>query len=251
MIARLFLIIYTLTGEFPIKAAQIALPLSFDRQFSFDNYFSQQGDLVIANLKALITGKGESMIGLWGKSDSGKTHLINACAHFARQRGTSFQLYDGTELAQCDANNFENLVTCQVLAVDNLDALCGIQKWEEKFYQIINSSKNEGSHLIFTLSENPSYLDCRLADFQSRLSWGLLLQLQMTGDTDIGDVIKLRAGLLGIELSKEVIAYLLAHYSRQLSTQIEILRVLDRASLSAQKKITIPMIKQTLADYPT
>jgi DnaA family protein len=240
-----------LIGGFPIKAAQIALPLSFDRQFSFDNYFSQQGELIIANLKALITAKGESMIGLWGKSDSGKTHLINACAHFSRQRGTSFQLYDGSELAQCDADSFENLATCQVLAVDNLDVLCGIQKWEEKFYQIINSSKNEGSKLIFTLSENPSYLDCRLADFQSRLSWGLLLQLQLTGDTDIGDVIKLRAGLLGIELSKEVIAYLLVHYSRQLSTQIEILRVLDRASLSAQKKITIPLIKQTLADYPS
>ena len=205
--------------------------------------------MIIANLKALIAGKGESMIGLWGGSDSGKTHLINACAHFARQQGISFQLYDGTELAQYDADNFEELETCQVLAVDNLDALCGIRKWEEKFYRIINISKDEGLNLIFTLSANPSYLDCCLADFQSRLSWGLLLQLQMTGETDIGNVIKLRAGLLGIELSKEVIVYLLSHYSRQLSAQIEILRVLDRASLSAQKKITIPLIKQALVDY--
>jgi DnaA family protein len=205
--------------------------------------------LIIANLKALIACNGESMIGLWGGSDSGKTHLVNACAHFARLQGVSFQLYDGTELAQYDAGNFEILETCQVLAVDNLDALCGIQKWEEKFYQIINISKNNGLNLIFTLSANPSHLECQLADFQSRLSWGLLLQLQMTGETDIGNIIKLRAGLLGIELSKEVIAYLLAHYSRQLSTQIEILHALDRASLSAQKRITIPLIKQTLAEY--
>ena len=243
------LTIYTLIEEFLIKAAQIALPLSFDRQFSFDNYFSQQGKLIMANLKALIACNGESMIGLWGKPDSGKTHLVNACAHFAHQRGISFQLYDGTELAGCDADDFDDLETCQVLAVDNLDALCGIQKWEEKFYRIINISKNGGLSLIFTLSANPSYLDCRLADFQSRLSWGLLLHLQITGETEIAEVIKLRASLLGIELSKEAIAYLLAHYSRHLSVQIEILRVLDRASLSAQKKITVPLIKQTLVDY--
>ena len=205
--------------------------------------------MIIANLKALITRKEESMIGLWGGSDSGKTHLINASAHFARQQGISFQLYDGVELAQYDADNFEELENCHILAVDNLDALCGIQKWEEKFYQIINISKSEELSLIFTLSSNPSYLDCRLADFQSRLYWGLLLQLQITGEQDVGDIIKLRAGLLGIDLSKEVVAYLLAHYSRQLSSQLEILRVLDRASLSAQKKITIPLIKQTLADY--
>ncbi len=232
----------------PIKAAQIALPLSFDRQFSFDNYFSQRNQLIVDNLKTLIAGQGESMIGLWGASDSGKTHLINACAHYARQQGISFQLYDGKELALYDADNFDNLETCVVLAVDNLDALCGFQDWEEKFYRIINSSKIERLKLIFTLSENPSFLKCRLADFQSRLSWGLLLQLPATGETDIGKVIRLRAGLLGIDLSKEVIAYLLVHYSRQLSAQIEILRTLDRASLSAQKKITIPLIKQALAD---
>ena len=249
MTARLSSIIYTLIGAFPIKASQIALPLSFDRQFSFENFFSQQGQLIIASLKTMINGNGESIIGLWGASDSGKTHLLNACAYYARQQGISFQFYDAIELAQYDADNFDDLETCRVLAVDNLDALCGNQIWEEKFYQIINSCKNGHLNLIFTLSENPSYLECRLADFQSRLSWGLLLHLHLTGETDIGKVIKLRAGLLGIDLSKEVIAYLLVHYSRQLSVQIEILRILDRASLSAQKKITIPLIKQTLADY--
>lgn len=243
------LIIYILSEGFPIKAAQIALPLTFDRHFSFDNYFSHQSSLIVDNLKTLISGHGESMIGLYGASDSGKTHLINACAHYARQHEISFQLYDGLDLSQYDANNFEGPETCEILAVDNLDALCGNQLWEQKFCQIINTCKNEGFNLIFTLSENPSYLKCRLADFQSRLSWGLLLQLPTTAETDIGKVIKLRAGLLGIDLSKKVIAYLMIHYSRRLSEQIEILRILDRASLSEQKTITVPLVKQILADY--
>ena len=68
--------------------------------------------MIIANLKSLIACNGESMIGLWGGLDSGKTHLVNACAHYARQQEISFQLYDGTELSQYDADNFEVLETC-------------------------------------------------------------------------------------------------------------------------------------------
>ncbi len=186
------------------------------------------------------------MIGLWGVTDSGKTHLVNACAHFARQQAIGFQLYDGLELLACDPRIFQDLSTCRVLAIDNLDAVCGSPEWEQRFYHIINSCRNGELQFIYTLSHRPQDLDCQLADFKSRLNWGLLLQLPATEDSDIGDIIRFRASLLGIDLSKEVIAYLLTHYSRRLSEQIRILRILDAASLTAQKKITVPMIKAAL-----
>jgi DnaA family protein len=222
--------------------------LSFDRQFSLENYFSGQGELIIENLKSLITKSGESLIGLWGGPDSGKTHLINACAHFARQQAVVFQLYEGNQLLQCDSDYFDIPASCDVLAVDNLDALCGQRPWEKKFCQLINRCKSGDLRLIFTLADNPQFLLCALADFQSRLSWGLLLQLPAAEDSDIERIIRQRAKMLGLDLSNEVMAYLLTRYSRRLSVQIDILRLLDDASLSAQKKITIPLIKQTLID---
>ena len=239
-----------LTGRLPIKAAQIALPLAFDRQFSFDNFYSEQGDFITESLGTLISGDGEPMVGLWGGVDSGKTHLINASAHFARQQSISFQLYDGADLAQCDPGIFEDLTDCRVLAVDNLDAFCGNRGWEERFYQIINLCKNGELNFIFTTSVNPLQMNCELADFKSRLAWALLLQLPATEETGLGNIIQFRAGLLGIELSREVIAYLLTHYSRCLSEQIKILRTLDTASLIAKKKISVPLIKQALSDGP-
>lgn len=202
--------------------------------------------MIIDNLKSLITKSGESLIGLWGGADGGKTHLVNACAHFARQQAVVFQLYEGNQLIQCDPEYFDIAAGCDVLAVDNLDALCGQRHWEEKFCQLINRCKSGDLRLIFTLADKPQFLHCLLADFQSRLSWGLLLQLHTYGDSDIERIIKQRAKLLGFELSDEVMAYLLTHYSRRLSIQIDILRILDDASLSAQKKITIPLVKQIL-----
>ena len=54
--------------------------------------------------------------------------------------------------------------------------------------------------------------------------------------------------MIGIELGEDVIAYLLTHHVRNLATQMAILRRLDGASLSQQRKITIPLIKQALLE---
>jgi DnaA family protein len=232
-----------------INALQIALPLTFDKQFSFDNFLSEQSEFYTSSLKASINQVGESLIGVWGGRDSGKTHLINATAYYARQQASRFEFYDGYQLMACDPAQFDDFANCETLLIDNLDAICGHRLWEQKFYQLINACKRGEMTLLFTVSVNPQFLDCTLADFKSRLSWGLLMQLPLVVDTDIGPVLKFRAGLLGIELSKEVITYLLTHYSRHLSAQMEILRLLDKMSLSAKKRVTVPFIKQALSDY--
>ena len=210
---------------------------------------SEQSEFFTSILKASINQVGESLIGVWGGQDSGKTHLINATAHYARQQSRRFEFYDGFQLMACDPAQFDDFANCEILLIDNLDAICGHRKWEQKFYQLINACKQCEVTMLFTVSVNPQFLDCTLPDFQSRLSWGLLMQLPVVVDTDIGQVLKFRAELFGIELSKEVITYLLTHYSRHLSAQMEILRLLDKMSLSAKKRVTVPFIKQTLSDY--
>lgn len=225
---------------------QITLPLSFDRQYSFDNYFIDQADFVINSLKSLIHDDGEHQIGLWGGRDSGKTHLLNACAFYARGVLSGFQLYDAVQLRECEPSQFDDIEDNAVLAIDNLDAICGHRDWEAALYRLINRCRDQHARLIFSLSKKPQDLNCELADFQSRLSWGLLLELPVAEDADIEHIVEQRARLLGISLSKEVRAYLLTHYSRRLADQIQILRRLDLASLSTKKKISIPLIKQVL-----
>ncbi len=227
---------------------QIALPLSFDRQFSFENFFSDSAGFIAASLKAMVEGEGEAIVGLWGGVDSGKSHLLNACALYARQQAVAFQLYDARQFVGFDPEQIGDFDDNAILAVDNLDAVCGNRSWEEKFYRIINQCRDQDHRLLFTLSEKPQNLTCSLADFQSRLSWGLLLELPQYEDDDIRRIVARRAHLLGIELSKEVLSYLLTHYSRRLADQMEILRMLDAASLSAKKKVSISLVKQVLVD---
>ena len=204
--------------------------------------------MIVANLKALIRGHGEIQIGLWGGADSGKTHLLNAAAEFAREQGIAMQIYDGAQLIDCDAVDFDDFEACDVLAIDNLDRLSRDPAWETRLYQLINRCRDGEFRLIYAISKRPEDLNLELDDLRSRLQWGLLMQLPASDDGELGEMLRQRAQRLGINLSAEVVNYLLTHYPRNPATQMEILRRLDDVSLSHQRRVTIPLIKQALAD---
>ena len=246
MKSRSFSITALSTAEPAIR--QIALALSSDRQFSFDNFVADHAELILNSLQALILGEGETQIVIWGAEATGKTHLLNASADFARKNGISLQIYDGAQLRECDAGEFEGFSHCDVLVIDNLDALAGHLAWEACFYQVINRSRDGEFRLLFSMTDKPDALATRLDDFRSRLQWGLMLQLPRSGDPEVRQILRRRAGLLGIELSDEVVSYLMTHHARDLNEQIGLLRHLDRLSLSQQRRVTIPLIKQALLE---
>lgn len=226
--------------------AQIPLPLSFDKRFSLDNYISEDAEFIRQQLTALFDETGEPMLGLWGGSDSGKTHLLNACAHYARFCLIPFHLFDADQLLQANAQNFSDFPQGCVVGVDNLDLLAGHKAWEEQFYNLVNRVKARELRFIFSLTRLPRDIGFRLPDLKSRLSWGLLIPLHSPDDTQLGTILVKRASLLGLELSPDVVQYLVSHFSRQLSDQMSNLYQLDQASLSSQRKITIPFIRKTL-----
>lgn len=225
--------------------SQIPLPLSFDKRFSLENYVSNNSQFIYQNLTALFDETGESLIGLWGGTDSGKTHLLNACAHYARHCHVPFHLFDALQLLEADAQSFSDFPDGCVLGVDNLDLLAGNRNWEEQFYQLINRVKAGEIRFVFSLSRNPRDISFRLADLKSRLMWGLLITLQSPDDEQLAEVIKTRAHLLGLEMSDNVLNYLLTHYSRKLSEQMQLLYRLDHAAMTSKRKITIPLIRET------
>jgi len=225
--------------------AQLPLPLTFDKRFSFQNYVSEQAAFVSQSLIALFDETGEPLIGLWGGSDSGKTHLMNACAHYARHCHITFHLFDALQLIDADAGSFSGFSDGSVIGVDNIDLLAGNRSWEEQFYQLINRVKTGELRFVFSLSRNPRDIGFRLPDLKSRLMWGLLIALQSTDDGQLVTVLKTRAQLLGLKLTDDVLAYLLSHYSRKLSEQMKLLYQLDHASMSKKRKITIPLIRET------
>jgi DnaA family protein len=224
--------------------AQLPLPLSFDKRFSLQNYFADNGDFVVQQLTALFDETGEALVGLWGGVDSGKTHLLNACAHYARHCGIQFHLFDAAQLLEAEVQSFSDFPEGSVLGLDNLDLLAGNRDWEEQFYHLINRVKAGELRFVFSLSRNPRDIGFRLPDLKSRLMWGLLIALKTPDDEQLAELISKRAQLLGLEVSRDVSNYLLNHFSRKLSDQMQLLYRLDHAALSKKRKITIPFIRE-------
>ena len=227
--------------------SQIPLPLFFDKRFSLQNYIAPNADYIKAQLTALFDETGESLIGICGGQDSGKTHLLNACAHYARHCRITFHLYDAAQLIGATADHFSELPAGSVIGVDNLDLLAGNRAWEEQFYRLVNRVKAGELRFIFSLSRQPRDIGFRLPDLKSRLMWGLLIELNSPDDADIEDILRQRARLLGMVVGPDALAYLLSHFSRKLSDQMAMLYRLDFASLSSQRKITIPLIREVLS----
>lgn len=224
--------------------AQIPLPLTFDKRFSLDNYVSENAPYLRQQLSALFDETGETLIGLWGGSDSGKTHLLNACANYARDCDVSYHLFDAMQLELAMPEGFSDFPEGSVLGVDNLDLLAGHRAWEEQFYQVVNRVKNNELRFIFSLSRKPRDIGFRLPDLKSRLMWGLLISLASPDDAQVEAILSKRARLLGLEITQDVLNYLLSHYSRKLSDQMELLYRLDHASMTHQRRITIPFIRE-------
>jgi DnaA family protein len=51
----------------------------------------------------------------------------------------------------------------------------------------------------------------------------------------------------GLSMSDDVAQYLLRHYGRDMPALMQVLQRLDKASLQAKRKLTIPFIRQVLA----
>ena len=173
--------------------------------------------------------------------------MLNAAAHYARDNLTGLHLYDACQLNELEPSCLEEFAEGTIVAIDNLDAICGNKEWESTFYHLINRCHQRTLRLLVSLGSRPRDINCALADFQSRLSWGLLLELPVAEEADIESIIRQRAMLLGHALPLEVISYLIRHYPRGLGSQLEILRKLDAASLSTKKRITIPLVKQVIS----
>jgi len=85
-----------------------------------------------------------------------------------------------------------------------------------------------------------------LPDLLSRLQSGLLYQLVELDDEDKLLALQLRAKKRGLDLPDSVGEFILLRAERNLSTLMRILDELDHRSLQQQRKLTVPLVKETL-----
>jgi len=92
----------------------------------------------------------------------------------------------------------------------------------------------------------PRQLNLQLPDLASRLDWGQIYKLQPLNDDEKVQALQLRSRLRGFELPEDVGRFLLKRLDREMRTLFMTLDRLDRASITAKRKLTIPFVKEIL-----
>ncbi len=225
---------------------QLTLGVGLKDEATFANYFAGNNTLLLQELAKTASGEGERVIYFFGAGGQGCTHLLQACCHAANLLQLSSVYLPLAELIDYSPAIFEGLETLKLICMDDVHMLAGKPQWEEAFFHTYNRIRDAGSHLIVTAKTAPKSLGFALPDVVSRLTWGMVFQLQSLTDQEKLHVLIMRAERRGMTLSEEVGKFILNHCPRHMSTLFAALDALDKISLAAQRKLTIPFVKTVL-----
>lgn len=225
---------------------QLTLPIRLRDDATFANFYFASNEVLLSVLPHFINGGGDSFVYLHGKEGVGRSHLLQACCHEANQQGLTTAYIPLLDNQFLNPSIFDELEKIDLVCIDDVDAIAGQKNWEESLFHLFNRIRDNKNKLLVSANTVPRELNLNLRDLGSRLNSGLIFQIHELNDQQRLSVLQFRAKLRGLELSDEVGSFLLHRVERNLSCLFQVLEKLDQASLIAQKKLTIPFVKQIL-----
>jgi len=196
---------------------QLPLEITAAADPTFENFVPGSNAEALERVRSLAAGRlREEVIYLWGEPGSGRTHLLRAAAHANPSLATA------DDVARLDAAG------------------------QQALFSAINAARDAHGAVLAAGDAPPAQLALR-DDLKSRLAWGLVYQLRPLSDADKALHLRAEAARRGLELADEVVWYLLNRLPRDLPRLNATLDLLDRYSLSRQRHITLPLVREALA----
>jgi DnaA family protein len=221
---------------------QLALGVRLRADALFESYWPGPNAEIVAALQA----PGTAPLWVWGASGTGKTHLLQAVCAAAGAQAAYFPLHRPLGLPPEALAGFERT---PVLCIDDVDAVAGDPIWEEALFRLFNEAAELHTRLIFAAAAPPRQAAWSLEDWRSRAAACLVYQLRELDDDGRIEALRLRAAQRGLQLPHETSEYLLKRMPRDLRSLFDILDQLDEASLVAQRRLTIPFIRDALEKH--
>lgn len=228
----------------PPMSGQLPLGIQLRDNASFANYYPGGNREVMRAVQRSAAGDGEQFIYLWGRRGIGKTHLLQAACRAAAARGAGCGYLALRQFREIPLAILDGLEDLALVCVDDIQCIAGHGDWETALFHLYNRLRDGGAHLIISAGAAPGGLGIALPDLASRLTWGLVLQLVPLDDYSKRVALQLRARARGFELPDNVARYLLRRSPRDMPALFALLDRLDQASLAAQRKLTIPFVKE-------
>lgn len=221
---------------------QIPLQLRWPLRQRFEYFLPGDNAASIELIRAAATHTGGDWVVVCGPSRSGRTHLLIAACQAAialREPAQYLPLKHLPDLTLA----LRGMSGSGVLALDDIDAVAGNHEAEVALFDLYNRGRAHGGHLLFSTPKLPSQLGIQLPDLRSRLGACTLAVLRPLDDEQRREMLRRQAARRGLELDDGVLDWLFSRFSRDPGDLIELLERIDRASLAARRKVTVPFLR--------
>lgn len=228
---------------------QLPLGISPRASFRLENYVPGPNAEMLGQIQAMTQGQGPQTLFLHGSSGSGRSHLLQGACNALFSAGQSAAYLPLRQLADTAPPDYRHLEQCPLLAVDDVDVIAGRRDWEQSLVGLYQAMRLAGNRVIATANAPVAELALCLPDLVSRLGWGESLPVRPLDDEDNLVLLASQAAERGLELSDEAGRYLIARVSRRSSELLTWLDRLDQESLAAQRRLTVPFVRDVLTRY--
>lgn len=181
-----------------------------DGRFRFDNYVVGSANrLAVAAARAVAESPGQvyNPLFIYSASGLGKTHLVSAIAHQARQQHPEFEaayvtvdefvedLHDAVAQGALDPFK-QRWRDYDLVLLDDVQFLTGQRETQNELLRLVNQLQLAGKQIVMACDRPPSDIPDVDARLVSRLSGGLVVDIgEPDYETKLGIVRNLAAGL--------------------------------------------------------
>ena len=225
---------------------QIPLGLRLPDRAVFASFLPARNAEALAHARRIAAGAAQGLTWLCGPPAAGKTHLLQAICAAAGARVAAGYL-PLRELAPLGVGVLEGVPQLACLCVDDVDAIAGRLEWERALFGVLREIEDAGATLVMAAAAPPALMPWALADLGSRCAAAAVLQLRALDEAEQQAALQLRAQLRGVELPAQTLRWLQRHFPRDMRSLYELLDTLDTAALAAQRRLTVPFIREVLA----
>lgn len=193
-----------------------------DPRFKFENFVVGPSN-AMAHAAALRLVESKKMpfnpLFIYGGVGLGKTHLMHAIAHALREKAPQktvmylsaekFMFQFVKALRAKDTMAFKEVFrSVDVLMIDDVQFISGKEATQEEFFHTFNALIDQNKQIIISADRSPNDLPGIDDRLRSRLSWGLVADIQPTSYELRLGILKAKRDLLGVDMPDAVLEFL-------------------------------------------
>jgi chromosomal replication initiator protein len=208
-------------GRATSRYRHCAADLKLHPDYTFDNFVvGPSNRLAHASCVAVSQSLGDTYnpLFLYGHSGLGKTHLLQAVCHQAREHpdGGVIQFLSCEQFVNRFIRAIEegNVLGFQsqfrsvdMLVIDDIQFLREREQSQEEFFHTFNALYNNGKQIILSADSPPGEIPSLEARLISRFNWGLVARIDPPSYETRIAIVQKKAHLRGLNLSDEIAEY--------------------------------------------